>query len=81
MSIYVEAAFFASSTTFEVPFIYQIIIYLFSLLMVFGLVFSSIFILIGMAYQYAHTTLYRKKIYIVDDIDKAEESFKVLRDK
>ncbi len=81
MSIYVEAAFFASSTTFEVPFLYQIIIYLFSLLMVFGLVISSIFILIGMAYQYAHAASYKKKIFIVDDIDKAEESFKILRDK
>lgn len=81
MSIYVEAAFFASSTTFEVPFVYQAIIYLFSLLMVFGLVISSIFILIGIAYQYAHATSHREKVVVVDDIDKVEESFKILRDK
>lgn len=80
VTTYVESAFYASSSNFQIPFIYQIVIFLFSLFMICGQIISSIFFLIGLCYQYAHTISFRQKVLVVDDVDKALDSFDVLRD-
>lgn len=80
VTTYVELAFFSSAVTFEIPFVYSLLFYLFSVLMAFGLMLSSSFIFIGMSYQYAHVSSYKGTVFIVDDIEKAEQSFKILHE-
>lgn len=80
VTTYVEKAFFASSTTFDIPFTYQLIIILFSFLMIAGVILSIIFLQIGMAYQYAHAVSTKQQVLVVDDIEKVEESFKIVRE-
>jgi hypothetical protein len=77
---YVEATFYASSSTFDIPFIYQAIIFLFAFFAIVGLILSSMFVLIGTSYQYSHIISFKQKILVVDDIDKAIDSFNVFRE-
>jgi hypothetical protein len=72
VTTYIEQTFFASSANFDIPFLYQSIIFLFTLLMLAGTVISSLFVQIGMAYQYAHTSMNRPQLIVVDDINSIE---------
>lgn len=76
----VESTFFNSSDTFAVPVSYQIFDYLFSLLMVSGSVISMIILHVGMTYQYGHASVHKDNKMVVDNIDQAMESFKVIRE-
>lgn len=76
----IESTFFNSSDTFDIPLIYQIFDYIFSLLMVAGIVLSSLVVHVGMTYQYGHASTHKNHQLVVDDVDKTIESFKVLRE-
>lgn len=52
---------------------YSVMMYLFGIIMLFGIYVSSIFPILGMAYQYGHSSEKMEHISIVDDIDKFEQ--------
>lgn len=52
---------------------YSVMMYLFGIIMLFGIYVSTIFPILGLAYQYGHSSEKMEHISIVDDIDKFEQ--------
>lgn len=75
----VNFTYYSSSDISSVPFGYQVLYFFLALVMLSGSVLASIPFYYGMAYQYAHASLHRTTVIVVDDIDKAEQSFDILR--
>lgn len=52
---------------------YNIMMYLFGIIMLFGIYVSTIFPILGLVYQYGHSCEKMEHVSIVDDIDKFEQ--------
>jgi hypothetical protein len=77
---YVESVFYSESSTLSISFSYQLMIFIFSLIMICGSILASLPLHIGMTYQYGHVSMHKKDILVVDNVEKAIESFKIVRD-
>lgn len=77
---YVEYTFFSESDTFSISFGYQLLIFILSALMIAGNIIASVPLYVGLCYQYAQAVSHKENKLVVDNIEEAEQSFKIIRE-
>jgi hypothetical protein len=77
---YVEYTFFSESDTFTISAGYEVLIFFLTLLMIVGSVIAALPLHLGLCYQYAHAATHKDERLVVDDVDTAAQSFKIVRE-